>query len=86
MKNLGDLHFFLGMEVERDRAQCSLYINQIRYLKEIFKCFRIEDCKTIGVFLNHKSKLKKNENKDVEMVKVPYQQVVGSLMYAMSCI
>jgi hypothetical protein len=30
--------------------------------------------------------LKKNENKDVEMVKVFYQQVVGSLMYAMLCI
>jgi hypothetical protein len=29
--------------------------------------------------------VKKNENKDVEMVKVPYQQAVGSLMYAMLC-
>jgi hypothetical protein len=25
-------------------------------------------------------------NKNLEMVKVPYQQVVGSLMYAMLCI
>ncbi len=37
MKDLGDLHFFLGMEVERDRAQRLFYINQIGYLKEIFK-------------------------------------------------
>jgi hypothetical protein len=29
--------------------------------------------------------LKKNVNKDDEMVKVPYQQAVGSLMYAMLC-
>ncbi len=29
--------------------------------------------------------MKKNENKDVEMVKVPYQQAMGSLMYAMLC-
>jgi hypothetical protein len=29
MKDLEDLHFFLGMEVERDCAQCLLYINQI---------------------------------------------------------
>jgi hypothetical protein len=49
-----------------------IYINQIGYLKEIFKHFRIEDCKAIGVPLDPKTKLKKNENKDVEMVKVSY--------------
>jgi hypothetical protein len=85
MKDLGDLHFFLGMEVERDRAQRLLYINQIGYLKEILKRFRMEDCKAIGVPLDPKMKLKKNVNKDDEMVKVPYQQAVGSLMYAMLC-
>jgi len=46
----------------------------------------MEDCKAIGVPLDLKTKLKKNENKDVEMVKVPYQQAMGSLMYAMLCI
>ncbi len=33
--------------------------------------------------LNPKTKLKKNVNKDDEMVKVPYQQAMGFLMYAM---
>jgi hypothetical protein len=79
MKDFGNLHFFLGMEVERDHTQHLLYINQIGYLKEIFKCFRI------GVALDPKTKLKKNVNKDDEMVKVPYQQAMGSLMYAMLC-
>jgi histone deacetylase 1/2 len=51
MKDLGDLHFFLGMEVERDHAQCLLYINQIEYLKEILKCFRMEDCKAMECHL-----------------------------------
>jgi len=85
MKDLGDLHLFLGMEVERDHAQRLLYINQIGYFKEIFKRFRMEDCNAIEVPLDPKTKLKKNENKDVETVNVPYQQVVGSLMYAMLC-
>jgi len=85
MKDLGDSHFFLSMEVERDRAQCFFYINQIGYLKEILKCFHMEDCKGMGMPLDPKTKLKKNENKDVEMVKVPYQQAMGSLMYAMLC-
>ncbi len=85
VKDLGNLHFFLDMEMERDRAQRLLYINQIGYLKEIFKRFCMEDCKAIRVPLDPKTKLKKNVNKDEEMVKVPYQQTVGSLMYAMLC-
>jgi hypothetical protein len=43
----------------------------------------MEDYKAMGVQLDPKTKLKKNVNKDDEMVKVLYQQVVGSLMYAM---
>jgi hypothetical protein len=86
MKDFGDLHFFLGMEVEKDRAQRLLYINQIGYIKGIFKRFCMEDYKAIGVPFDPKIKLKKNVNKDDEMVKVHYQQVMGSLMYAMLCI
>jgi hypothetical protein len=86
MKDLSDLHFFLSIEVERDCAQCLLYIKQIGYFKEIFKCFRMKDCRAIKMPLDPKTKLKKNVNKDDEMVKVPYQQAMGSLMYAMLCI
>ncbi len=46
----------------------------------------MEDCKAIEVPFDPKTKLKKNVNKDDEMVKVPYQQAVGSVMYAMLCI
>jgi hypothetical protein len=83
MKDLGNLHFFLGMKVKRDCTQHLLYINQIQYLKEILKCFCMEDWEAIEIPLDPKTKLKKNVNKDDEMVKVPYQQAVGSLMYAM---
>jgi hypothetical protein len=69
--------------VERDHDQSLFYINQIGYFKEIFKHFRMEDCKAIGIPFDTKAKLKKTMNKDVEMVGVPYQQVVESLMYAM---
>jgi hypothetical protein len=64
MKNLGNLHFFLGMEVERDLERRLLYIDQIGYLKEILKLFCMEDCKTIEVPFDPKTKLKKNMNKD----------------------
>jgi hypothetical protein len=38
----------------------------------------MEDCKAIIMPFNLKIKLKKNVNKDDEMVKVPYQQAMGS--------
>jgi hypothetical protein len=49
MKDLGELHFFLGMEVERNHDERLLRINQIKYLKEILKHFGMEECKPIRV-------------------------------------
>ncbi len=40
MKDLGELHFFLGMEVERNRDERVLRINQIKYLKDILNVFK----------------------------------------------
>jgi hypothetical protein len=83
MKDLGELHFFLGMEVERNRDERLLRINQIKYLKEILKHFRMDDCKPIGVPFDPKVKLQKNTDGNDEYKGFPYQKVVGSLMYAM---
>jgi len=85
MKNLVELHFFLGMEVERNRDEQLLHINQIKYLKKILKCFRMEECKPIGVPFNPKMKLQKNANGNDESKGFPYQQAVRSLMYTMLC-
>ncbi len=83
MKDLGELHFLLGMEVERDQDEQLLHINQIKYLKEILKCFGMEECKPIGVPFDPKVKLQRNANGNDESKGFPYQQAVESLMYAM---
>ncbi len=85
MKDLGELHFFLGMEVERNCDERILHINQIKYLKEILKRFQMEECKPIGVPFDPKVKLQRNANGNDESKGFPYQQAVGSLMYAMLC-
>ncbi len=85
MKDLGELHFFLGMEVERNRDEQLLHINQIKYLKKILKCFQMEECKPIGVPFDPKVKLQRNVNGNDESKGFPYQQVVRSLMYALLC-
>ncbi len=72
MKDLGELHFFLGMEVERNRDEQLLCINQIKYLNEILKCFQIEECKPIGIPFNPKVKLQRNANGNDESKGFPY--------------
>jgi hypothetical protein len=72
MKDLGELHFFLGMEVERNRDERILRINQIKYLKEILKRFRMEDCKPIGVPFDPKMKLQRNANGNDESKGFPF--------------
>ncbi len=45
----------------------------------------MEDCKPIGIPLDPKVKLQRNANGNDESKGFPYQQAVGSLMYAMLC-
>jgi hypothetical protein len=73
------------MEVERNRDERLLRINQIKYIKEILKRFGMEECKPIGVPFDPKMKLQRNGNGNDESKIFPYQQAVGSLMHAMLC-
>jgi hypothetical protein len=73
MKDLGELHFFLRMEVERNRDERLLRINQIKYLKEILKRFQMEECKPIRVPFDPKVKLQRNANGNDESKGFPYQ-------------
>jgi hypothetical protein len=61
----------LGMEVERNRDERLLRINQIKYLKEILKRFWMEECKPIRLPFNPKVKLQTNGND--ELKGFPYQ-------------
>ncbi len=85
MKDVEELHFFLGMEVKRNLDERLPRINQIKYFKEILKHFRMEECKPIGIQFDPKMKLKRNANGNDESKGFSYQQAVRSLMYAMLC-
>ncbi len=82
MKDLENWHFFFDMEVERGWITSSLH--QPDWVSQ--KDFQVL---LHGGLLSHqsvtwsKTNLKNNMNKDVEMLKFPYQWAVGSLMYAM---
>jgi hypothetical protein len=88
MSDLGELHYCLGVEFERDRANRTITMSQSKYIEEVLKRFNMEECKPIGTPLDVNSKLLKLTEEEFqgiqeEMQGIPYKAAVGSLMYAM---
>eukprot|EP00253_Pinus_taeda_P026733 PITA_26733 len=78
MKDLGRMHYFLGLEVWQQEG--NIFLGQGRYTTEILKKFRLEDCRPMAtpVIINWK-KIYASEDKDVDPTL--YRQLIGSLMY-----
>ena len=88
MSDLGELHYYLGVEFERNREVHTIIMNQKNYIEEILKRFNIEECKLVGTLFDVNFKLLKLLDEEFmnvqrEMEGVPYKARVGSLMYAM---
>jgi hypothetical protein len=58
ISDLGELHYCLGVEFERDYANCTITMNQSKYIEEVLKRFNME-CKPIGTPFDVNSKLLK---------------------------
>ncbi|KAH7351616.1 hypothetical protein KP509_19G006000 [Ceratopteris richardii] len=79
ISDLGDLSYFLGMEIAY--TQHGVYVTQERYLKNLLIKFKMDDCRVAPtpMEVNHKlSRYGREEFKDMKL----YQSLVGSLIYA----
>ena len=74
-KDLGEMKMFLGMEIERGKD--ILTIKQTKLIEKILKRFNMEDC--IGAWTPMEKNLQLQEKE--EKIKVPYRELIGSLMY-----
>ncbi|GKC60900.1 zinc finger, CCHC-type containing protein [Tanacetum coccineum] len=88
MKELREAKKILGMEIVRDRSRKILRVSQSGYVSKILNNFRIDNGKSVKMPLGRHFKLSLKDfpirDCDVErMSKVPYVNVVGSLMYLM---
>jgi hypothetical protein len=83
-KDLGDLKYFLGINIERDRSKKLLTMDQSTYIKGIISKFRMDDC-TPAATPSADQALTKGGSAASDaafMASVPYQSAVGSLLYA----
>jgi hypothetical protein len=73
-KDLGQMHYFLGLEVWQSPKK--IFLNQGKYAVEILKRFDMLECKSM------ETKLKLPVDTSPELVDVTlYKQIIGSLMY-----
>ena len=80
MKDLGMMHYLLGMEVWH--SEYGILLGQGKYVVDILKILRMLDCKEINTPIGYNLKLLSDasyESVDATM----YRQMIGSLMYPM---
>ena len=88
MKNLGAARKILGIDIQRNRNEGKLSLSQSSYIAKVLKEYRMLDAKIISTPIpsHYKLKFAKNRISDSDlqyMKKVPYSNVVGSLIYVM---
>lgn len=86
MKDLGRLNFCLGIEFKQDPETKEITMSQQKYVQTVLKRFNMSDCKPVSTPLNIGLKLSKEmcpqtEEEKEEVKDLPYQNLVGSLMY-----
>ena len=78
MKDLGLMHYFLGLEVWKSSE--GIFINQGKYVVEILKRLNMLKCKVMATPMDSNLKLLADDS--LELVDVThYRHIIGSLMY-----
>ncbi|KAL4116578.1 hypothetical protein PRIC2_012030 [Phytophthora ramorum] len=90
MKEMGEVKFILGMEIDHDRMAGKLMIKQTRYIDDVMNRFKQQDAKAVVSPCESGMKLTKmqlpttnTERKDLRTK--PYRSLIGCLLYITTC-
>ncbi|KAH9752684.1 hypothetical protein KPL71_014795 [Citrus sinensis] len=88
MKDLGPAKKILGVEMIRNRTARTLFLSQEKYVNKILEKFGMLNCKPVSTpmaahFRLSSQQCPSTESEQTEMLKTPYANSVGCLMYAM---
>ena len=78
MKDLGIMHYFLGMEVWKNANE--FFLGQGKYVVEILKRFKMIDCKAMATPMASNLNLLSDASSDLVDATM-HIQMIGSLMY-----
>jgi len=81
MKELGMMHYFLGLEVWQKLGE--IVLSQGKYAVEILKRFGMMDCKSMSMLMTTNLMLLSDISSEIVDATL-YRQMIGSLMYLTS--
>ena len=80
MKDLGELHYFLGVSIKQNFNKCGYtWIGQPAYIQHVFNEFGFEQCKAVNTPVASGTKLLKATDKSELTDATLYQSAVGSV-------
>ena len=81
VKDIGELHYFLGLKVVQDKESGGVHIGQPAYAEKVLQQFGMEKAKTVTTPVDASVKLIKATEDDECVDQQLYQSAVGSLLY-----
>ena len=78
MKDLGELRYFLGIEIVCTKE--GIWLSQRQYALDMLSKYGMADCKPISMPLDQNLKLRADEGQVLEDASM-YRKIVGSLIY-----
>lgn len=90
MNDLGQVSRILGIYITRERRTCQMFLSHQTYLEKILLKYGMSQARPVPIPLSAQFKLSKTQapkidEKDQQMMEIPYANIVGSIMYSMVC-
>jgi hypothetical protein len=82
MKDMGELHYCLGMSIEQDKEQNSIKLHQKEYICSMIEKYGLSEANPVSTPVDVNVKLVKDDEISKEVDPKLYQSMVGSLLYA----
>ena len=81
IKDMGKLHYFLGMQVVQDQKTGDVWIGQPNYTENLLRKHHMQDSKPVSTPADASQKLVKATDGEECINQQQYQSIIGSLMY-----
>lgn len=85
VRDLGEATFFLGMEITRDRKKGVIKLSQRKAVTDLIAKFQMGNAKSKSTPFTPSTRLSGEGSKEVDKSRVPYTELVGSLLYIAAC-